>query len=154
MRAPFQILAIPYKMMNGVPFYCVFHRADLGQWQFIAGGGEDDETALQAAKREIYEESGMKADHMIELKSMCYIPTDHFPQKHLYHWAADTYVVPEYSFGFPCQDNIKLSREHTEHIWLPYEEARLKLQWDSNRTALYELHCRLKNGKESSSMIQ
>lgn len=42
MRAPFQILAIPYKIVNGSPLYCVFHRADFDQWQFIAGGGEDD----------------------------------------------------------------------------------------------------------------
>lgn len=26
-------------------------------------------------------------------------------------------------------------------VWLPYAEAREKLKWDSNRTALYELHC-------------
>ena len=29
--------------------YCVFHRADHDQWQFIAGGGEDNETPLAAA---------------------------------------------------------------------------------------------------------
>lgn len=27
MRAPFQILAIPYKIIDGLPLYCVFHRA-------------------------------------------------------------------------------------------------------------------------------
>lgn len=43
MRAPFQILAIPYKIINSSPLYCVFHRADFDQWQFIAGGGEDDD---------------------------------------------------------------------------------------------------------------
>ena len=41
MRAPFQILAIPYQIVDGSPLYCVFHRADHDQWQFIAGGGED-----------------------------------------------------------------------------------------------------------------
>lgn len=75
---------------------------------------------------------------------MCYIPTDIFPEKYLRHWAADTYVVPEYAFGFACTAGLKLSHEHTECAWLAYEEARCKLTWDSNRTALYELHCRLK----------
>ena len=148
MRAPFQILAIPYRIIDNHPFYCVFHRADFDQWQFIAGGGEDDETPLQAAMREIYEESGINADNIIELKSMCYIPTDIFPKKYLYNWAIDTYVVPEYSFGFNCKDDIKLSYEHTECIWLTYEEVRLKLNWDSNRTALYELNCRLMANKD------
>ena len=54
MRAPFQILAIPYRIVDGTPMYCVFHRADHDQWQFIAGGGEDNETPLAAAKRETF----------------------------------------------------------------------------------------------------
>ncbi|MBQ8276787.1 MAG: NUDIX pyrophosphatase [Clostridia bacterium] len=143
MRAPFQILAIPYRIMDGRPFYCVLHRADFDQWQFIAGGGENDETPLQATKREICEEGGIDADNIVTLTSMCYIPTNIFPKKHLYSWANDTYVIPEYAFGFECKADIVLSHEHTEHLWLAYEGARAKLQWDSNRTALYELNCRL-----------
>lgn len=148
MRAPFQILAIPYKIIDNLPVYCVFHRADFDQWQFISGGGEDDETPLQAAIREIYEEGGINVDNILELKSMCYIPTDIFPEKYLHNWAENTYVVPEYSFGFHCKEDIKLSHEHVECIWLKYEEACSKLKWDSNRTALYELHCRLRNQEQ------
>ena len=109
MRAPFQILAIPYKIIGDLPLYCVFHRADFDQWQFIAGGGEDDEMPLQAAIREIYEEVGINADNILELKAMCYIPTDIFPKKYLYNWAEDTYVGPEYTFLFNCNESIKLS---------------------------------------------
>ena len=100
MRAPFQILAIPYRRLNGLTEFCVFHRADFDQWQFIAGGGEDNESPVQAAKREISEEAGVVVDHIIELKSMCYIPTDIFPMRYLSNWPEDTYVVPEYTFGF------------------------------------------------------
>lgn len=106
MRAPFQILAIPYRTINGQLQYCVFHRADFDQWQFIAGGGEDDESPIQATRREISEEGGIIVDNIIELKSMCYIPTDIFPKLHLYNWPEDTYVVPEYAFGFECADEI------------------------------------------------
>ncbi len=147
MRAPFQILAIPYKAVGGKLLYCVFHRSDQDQWQFIAGGGEGDETPIQAAQREICEESGVHARDIIQLKSVCSIPADVFPNRHLYHWAVDTYVVPEYSFGFACTDAIQISHEHMEYVWLPYEEARSRLTWDSNRTALYELDCRLKEHK-------
>ncbi len=143
MRAPFQVLAIPYKVVDGSILYCVFHRSDCDQWQFIAGGGEDDESPMQAAKREIWEERGISAGEMIELKSMCYIPTDIFPQCYLDNWPKDTYVVPEYAFAFECKEVIELSHEHTECVWLSCEEARAKLKWDSNRTALYELNCRL-----------
>ena len=143
MRAPFQILAIPYKVIDGTILYCVFHRSDLDQWQFIAGGGEDNELPIQAAKREIWEESGISVDKMIELKSMCYIPANIFPNRHLYNWPEDMYVVPEYAFAFECKDAIELSHEHTECVWLSFEAAQTKLKWDSNKTALYELSCRL-----------
>lgn len=143
MRAPYQILAIPYKLVNGSRLYCVFHRSDLDQWQFIAGGGEDNETPLQAAKREIFEESGVDAANIMVLKSMCHIPTSIFQKKHLAHWPANTYVVPEYAFGFYCPKPIVLSHERIEYAWLDYDNALKRLKWDSNRTALYELNCRL-----------
>jgi len=145
MRAPFQILAIPYRLVEGTPSYCVFHRSDYDQWQFIAGGGEDRETPVEAAVREISEEGGIFGVKVIPLTSMCYIRADIFPKRHLYGWPEDMYVLPEYAFGFACVEEIKLSHEHTECVWLSFEDAYTKLQWDSNRTALYELHCRLTN---------
>lgn len=148
MRAPFQILAIPYRITGGTPFYCVLRRSDLGCWQFIAGGGEDDETPVQAALREISEEGGVEADKLIPLKSMCYVPADIFPNRRLYRWPEDTYILPEYAFAFRCQGEVRLSREHTECVWLRFEEARQRLRYDSNRTALYELHCRLEKEME------
>ena len=145
MRAPFQILAIPYRYQNGTPIYCVLHRSDCDQWQFIAGGGEDKESQIEAAKREIMEEGGIIADNIISLKAMCYIPAEVFPQIRRYGWTDDTYVIPEYSFGFECTDEVILSHEHNDIVWLPYQEAREKLLWDSNKTALYELNCILTN---------
>ncbi len=145
MRAPFQILAIPYRYINDTPFYCVLHRSDCDQWQFIAGGGEDKETPKEAAKREILEEGGVLIFDIISLKSMCYIPVDIFPKRHLYNWPDDTYVIPEYSFGFECKEDIALSREHIDCVWLNYKEASATLKWDSNKTALYELNCKLLN---------
>jgi len=147
MRAPFQILAIPYKYESGTPLYCVLHRSDYDQWQFIAGGGEDNETPKEAAQREIWEEGGVSATNIIALHSTCSIPVEIFPRRRLYGWPDDMYVVPEYSFGFECTDRLVLSHEHTELVWLPYKEAREKLQWDSNKTALYELNCILLNKK-------
>lgn len=81
MRAPFQVLAIPYKKRQEYQF-CVFKRAN-------------------------------------------------------------TYVIPEYGFGFKCDTDICLSDEHIGFEWLNYEEAMSKLTWDSNKTALYELKGRL-----------
>ena len=150
MRAPFQVLIIPYKIIDKSPLFCIFHRADHNQWQFIAGGGENGETPLEAAKRETVEESGVTSKKWVELKSLSYIPATVIHAKHRQNWDKDTYVIPEYAFAFECMEDIKLSHEHTEYIWAPYEEAIKKLEWDSNRTALYELNCRLMEDKKCS----
>ncbi len=144
MRAPFQILAIPFrKTALKETQFCVFHRANLDQWQFIAGGGEDDETPTEAAIREISEETGIKTNSIIKLTSMAYIPANVISERHRKYWAKNTYVIPEYHFAFECVSDIKLSNEHIGSEWLSYKDAMARLTWDSNKTALYELHCRL-----------
>ena len=144
MRAPFQILAIPFrKTAPTQPQFCILHRSDLDQWQFVAGGGEDDETPLEAAVREISEETGIKTDSVIELTSMAYVPANVISERHRQYWAKNIYVLPEYHFAFECVSDIKLSNEHIGCEWLSYDDAMARLTWDSNKTALYELRCRV-----------
>lgn len=147
MRAPFQVFAIPYRLIHGSPVFCVFHRADMDRWQFIAGGGEDDETPLEAAKRETAEEGGVSGQSWIELKSLAYIPAEVIQERHRRNWPKDTYVIPNYPFAFACEEDIRLSHEHRDCVWLGYEEAAEKLSWESDRIALYELRCRLEAGE-------
>ncbi len=142
MRAPYQILAIPYKRTTELLF-CIFRRADCDQYQFVAGGGEDNESPLDAAVREIREEAGVTAASVISLSSMAYLPVNVISEKHRRLWSKDIYVIPEYAFGFECDKGISLSDEHIDFEWLNYDEAKSRLTWDSNKTALYELNCRL-----------
>ncbi len=145
MRAPIQILAIPYRFRNDVLEVCVFHRANTDQWQFVSGGAEDDETPIEAARREIWEETGISAEPY-PLTSLCFIPANIYGPAATAHWPCDLYVVPEYSFAFACPGEIALSSEHNVCVWMPADKARERLTWDSNRTALYELSCRLRDG--------
>jgi dihydroneopterin triphosphate diphosphatase len=61
-RAPFQVLVFPYKRSpaGGIQ-YAIFSRADYPCWQGISGGGEGDESPLEAAKRETLKEYQEKA---------------------------------------------------------------------------------------------
>lgn len=146
MRAPFQVLAIPYRKGTSIRF-CVLHRSDYDQWQFVAGGGEDLEKPIESAIREIYEETSVKADNITALSSMAYVPANVISEHQRKHWAKDIYVIPEYHFAFECTSDIKLSDEHLDCDWLSYNEAMSRLTWDSNKTALYELNCRLSADK-------
>lgn len=94
MRAPFQILAIPFrKTASREMEFCVFHRSDLDQWQFVAGGGEDDEPPTEAAIREISEETGIKTNSIIKLTSMAYIPANVISERHRKYWAKNICVI-------------------------------------------------------------
>jgi dihydroneopterin triphosphate diphosphatase len=53
-------------------------------------------------------------------------------------------VIKEFSFGIEVSEKeLLLSREHAAYKWVSYEEAMNELKWDSNHTALWELHKRL-----------
>ncbi|PYS87807.1 MAG: NUDIX pyrophosphatase [Acidobacteria bacterium] len=143
-RAAFQVLVIPFQVdTNGEPRYLLLKRSDKNVWQGIAGGGEGDEEPEQTARREALEEAGIPKDAcLMRLDSLASIPAKHFAERHL--WGDDIFVIPEFSFGVEVQNKeVCLSGEHSTCEWLDYETARSRLAWDSNRTALWELHSRL-----------
>ena len=143
-RAPFQVLVIPYRLIANGYLYALFRRADFDgrYWQAIAGGGEDSETPLEAARRETFEEAGLSVDsHFLPLAAVSTIPVVHVAG---FKWGPDILVIPEHTFGVSVDTaEITISREHVEYRWLPYSEACDILQWDSNRSALWELNYRL-----------
>lgn len=145
MRDPFQILAVPYRFIKGELCFCVFRRADFDVWQFIAGGDEDNEKPIQAALREIKEETGVTAEKLTALQSVAFVPAEIVTENMRAHWDKNIFVIPEYSFAFECNTDPTLSYEHSEYKWLPYTETRKLLKWDSNKVAMYEIMCRLRN---------
>src|SRR5438445_11268391 len=117
-RATFQVLIIPYRIdADGQPQYLLFKRSDLDVWQWIAGGGENQETPEQTARREVLEEANIPEDaRLIRLDSVASIPAIHFADHHL--WGTDVYVIPEFSFGVEVKDEeVHLSGEHSECAW-------------------------------------
>lgn len=143
-RAKFQVLIIPFRICkDGTPEFAITKRLDMGAWQFLSGGGEDDETPIQAARREAKEEAGVSGDReFIKLDSAASIPASNFAS--CKEWGEDVYVVPEYSFAVDMGNKeVKLSSEHIEVKWLGYNNAANLLKWDSNRTALWELKERI-----------
>lgn len=144
-RAMFQVLVIPYRVqMDGMVDYGLLRRSedDGGYWQWIAGGGEADETPLDAAIREAFEEAGVPADsHLMRLDAVASIPISELPA---FAERTDIHVVPEYSFGVRVESReLRLSDEHTVFRWTSYADAFVALHWDSNKTALWELNRRL-----------
>lgn len=145
MRAPYQTLTILYKEKYNKILYAIFYRSSHPIWQFVSGGGEDNETPLETVVREIMEETSIVVDkkEIEQLDSKTTIPVINITGE--YTWGKNVYVIPEYTFAIKLKNcNIKLSNEHKEYKWVEYDEAIKKLKYDSNKTALWELNERLK----------
>ncbi|HEY3134886.1 MAG TPA: NUDIX pyrophosphatase [Blastocatellia bacterium] len=144
-RAPFQVLVYPYRKIreDGLE-YALLKRSDAGYWQGIAGGGEDNETPLEAARREAYEEAAIPADSdFLQLDTVEHVPVTEFKDSYL--WGDDVYVIPQYCFGVLVDHGgIVLSCEHSDCAWLTYEQAYALAKYDGNKTALWELDRRLR----------
>ena len=146
MRAPLQVLVILYKKEKDEILYGIGLRSTRNIWQFVAGGAEDKETPIEAAIRELSEETGIniKEEDLIVLDSKTTIPVVNVTGT--YTWGEDVFVVPEYAFAVDATNfQIKLSNEHTEFKWLEYNKAMDILTYDSNKSALWELNEKLKN---------
>lgn len=153
-RAPFQVLIFPFHFNDdGIVEYAVFRRpnSERGFWQGIAGGGEDSETHMEAAKRETWEEAGIPKDfRLVVLDSVASIPVLNVVGKFL--WGDKVLIIPEYCFGVGAKEKqLNISKEHIEYKWVNYEEAVKMLKWDSNKNALWELNERLLRSGRSKS---
>ena len=144
-RAPMQVIVLPYRFTPaGQPEYAIFFRYSPRYgafWQTISGGGEDDETPLQAAMREANEEGGLSYEtEYLPLDMMTKLPARMASEL----LSLDILSVPEYAFGANAADQeIVISDEHINFRWVDYDEAHRLLKFDSNKNALWELHYRL-----------
>lgn len=147
-RQPVQIHVYLYREKDGRNEYAIFQRADdTFCWQGISGGLEDGETEEQAARRELFEETGISAPlPLYKLDSISSMPADTFRAGRDGTWGKDIIVVPMFYYAMPFDGEVVLSEEHADMQWLPYEKAHEKVYYLSQKHALYELNERLKRG--------
>ena len=115
--------------------------------QFVAGGGEEEDvTPLVSAKREAFEEAAIPfVARFTQLETTSSISTEHFPKARQI-WGESCLVIPEYCFAAELTGkNIQLSDEHTQFDWVDYDTAMQRLQYDSNKVALWELDNKIKS---------
>lgn len=141
-RAPFQVLVLPYRCTPDLRV-AVFRRADHDLWQFVSGGGEDNDTPEEAAHREGFEEAAIPADRpYLQLDASTMIPACWFDA--WCTWPDDVLLIPEHAFAVDVgATDLLTSAEHIEMRWLGYADALAQLRFDSNRNALWELRERL-----------
>lgn len=101
-----------------------------GTWQTVYGGAEGDETAVQAALRELKEEAGLSPleFYRIGLASTFYTSNND-----------TTWIVPTFCAIVKRDDEVKLNEEHDEFRWVPRTEVNAAFMWPSDRAAVASL---------------
>ena len=111
----------------GGPFWA---RKDLGFWSIPKGEFENNENALEAAKRELEEETGLRVTgDFIELN-----PVKQKSGKMVYAWAVEGNIIPEeiisntFEIEWPPKSGMKKTfPEIDQAAWFTLETAKIKI---------------------------
>ncbi|MBY8980971.1 MAG: NUDIX domain-containing protein [Candidatus Lokiarchaeota archaeon] len=138
MRIPIQVSIYPVRKTNREWKYLMLKRVKNrgGFWQGVTGAPENGETNSEAARRELYEETGYSSVNLIKTEISYIIPMED-RWKDIYPVA--TKEIPEYLFIAVIQqpDSPKIDPiEHNDWKWCSYEEAMNLLSLDDNKRAL------------------
>ncbi|HOK63719.1 MAG TPA: NUDIX pyrophosphatase [Bacillota bacterium] len=104
-----------------------------GYWQPVCGGVDSGEELIEAALREIVEETGIEnVKSIIDLEyTFTYKESKNGVLMHM----------QDFCFAVEVENivDIKLSDEHEEYKWCSYSEAKAYLKWEHNLIALKKL---------------
>jgi len=108
-----------------------------GHWGFIKGHIEKGESEIETVKREAYEEAGITDLRFVfgfrEKVEYEYFFKGAKHHKIVYYYLAET-----------TQKEVRLSYEHLDYTWLPYEPALKRITYESDREVLRRAHRYLK----------
>jgi 8-oxo-dGTP pyrophosphatase MutT (NUDIX family) len=120
-----------YRLEAGERLFLVLHYG-AGHWSFCKGHVEAGETERQTALRELTEETGIPASSLHF--------DEGFREEIAYFFKKLGAPVHKTVAFFLAQvdgnPKLALSREHTEAVWLPFEEASARLTYDSDRKVM------------------
>ncbi len=108
-----------------------------GHWDFPKGHVEKGEKDVDAAKREIFEETGLEIEILFGFNEII-----------KYHFKEQGILIEKkvvYFLGITEKEEIKLSYEHDGYAWLSYEDALERLTYDSSKKVLMKAHLFLQN---------
>ncbi|MHA1271358.1 MAG: bis(5'-nucleosyl)-tetraphosphatase [Candidatus Helarchaeota archaeon] len=115
------------------------------RWGFPKGNFELGETAIETARREIEEETG--------LNDIVFL--DDFSETIEYYYYNKTKIHKFVIFflGESKSEDVKISYEHLNYKWLPFSDAIKLLQFKNSKNILKKAHEKLKLYFSSEKII-
>jgi dATP pyrophosphohydrolase len=113
-----------------------------GLWQVVTGSVRAGETAVDAARREVLEETGLSA---LEFWVVPYVGSFYDAQHDRLH------LTPFFAAEVASGAEVRLSSEHEKYRWVEFAEATGILPWPAQKEALRVLDLAiLKTGPTAS----
>ena len=136
-RQPIQVLVFPVRHTDDGWRYLLLHRLRErnGFWQGASGGVKWGEALQDAARRELFEETGL---HPLELLRTGCSHTYAVQKEWSYWYTPDTPQIAEHVFLALVRGEqpVLSPEEHDDWRWRTYEEALALLSWPEDIKAL------------------
>jgi len=114
-------------------------------WQMVTGYVEDGETAYEAARRELEEETGLRVSWLWVVP---YIASFYNARSDLIE------QIPVFAAQVDGGAAVKLSHEHSDHAWLDFDSALSRLVFPGHIRGLQVLNEHVLHGKENSLFVR
>jgi len=142
MPKEFSAGAIIFRKEDSHIYYLLLHYTS-GHWEFPKGHIEKGENEIETVKREIEEETGLKNIKIIEgfKEYIKYFFRNTYnlegEEKKKAPWV---FKIVTFYLAQTQEKEIKISEEHLDYKWLPYEQALKKVTFKNSKEILKKVN--------------
>lgn len=130
--------AVVFRKEGNQIYYLLLHY-ESGHWEFPKGHIEDGENEIETVKREIEEETGLKDVKIVDgfKEYIKYFFRNTYDLKDEEKKKAPwVFKIVTFYLAQSLEKEIKISGEHLDYKWLPYEEALKQTTFKNSKEIL------------------
>ena len=136
-KIPISILVIIYTKNKDV--LLLKKNNDKDMWQSVTGSLNENEEPVEAAKREVFEETGLSTKNLIDCNKQ-YVFEIYEMWRHKYEDGVTHNTEHVFLLELENKVDIKIdSNEHTQYEWINRVKAAEKVFSHTNRQAIFDL---------------